>query len=159
MTWLTDFAIIFAIIIIIVLLAVRRRFRLLKLWREVSNKDIVFHKVLLDTVVLYYDNRSLFDGEEYQALFKKMGRYRNKKLRHLLLKERQDLFLLINTLYGDIEDSKDDKYSSLQLKFNELQKLRRVYNTKVLLYNQSISVFPSRFLAIKMKLEIKEYFG
>lgn len=159
MTWVTDFAIIIAIIVIIVLLSIRLRFRLLKMWKEVSNKDIIFHKILLDTVVLYYENRSLFVEDEYQTLFKKLARYRNKKLRHLLLKERQDLFLLINTIYSDIEDSEDEKYSSLQAKFIELQKLRRVYNTKVLLYNQAISVFPTRFLARKMELEIKEYFG
>ncbi|MCK5762475.1 MAG: LemA family protein, partial [Candidatus Izimaplasma sp.] len=41
----------------------------------------------------------------------------------------------------------------------ELQKARRLYNTKVLVYNQTISVFPTRFLAIKMGLQIKEYFG
>ena len=43
--------------------------------------------------------------------------------------------------------------------FEELQKVRRLYNSKILIYNQTISVFPTRFLAIKMNLHIKEYFG
>ena len=85
--------------------------------------------------------------------------YRKKRLRNLLLKERQDLFSYLNTIYDDIEELDDPKLNLIRQKFDDLQKARRLYNTKVLLYNQTISVFPTRFLAIKMNLQIKEYFG
>jgi len=88
-----------------------------------------------------------------------MSRYKKKKVRLLLLQERRDLFAALNHVYLEMEELDDPTLRELILKFKELQKARRVYNSKVLIYNQTISVFPTRFLAIKMELEIKEYFG
>ena len=89
----------------------------------------------------------------------RLGRSRRKKARHLLLKERQELYLYLSDIYNEIEEMETNEFEELKQQFNRLQKARRVYNSKVLIYNQSISVFPTRFLAIKMNLKIKEYFG
>ncbi|MBN2604456.1 MAG: hypothetical protein JXR62_01375 [Bacilli bacterium] len=159
MNLFVDFLIIIVLLIVIGLFIIRSRFRLLKLWKEVSIKEVIFHKLLSDTTNLFFESKELFIGEDYQAIFKKLTKYKKKKLRHLLLKERQDLFQLLNSMYNEIEDLPEEQYIPLKQMFNELQKARRIFNTKVLLYNQTISVFPTRFLAIKLNLQIKEYFG
>jgi len=159
MKLLFDLLIILVVIIAIGLLIIRTRYKLLKLWKEVSVKDVIFHKLLLETTVLYYECRADLENEETQKFIKRLSKYKRKKLRYLLLKERQNLFLILNKIYNEIEEIDDPKYLTLKHKFEELQKARRLYNSKVLLYNQTISVFPTRFLAIKMNLTIKEYFG
>jgi hypothetical protein len=137
----------------------RVRIKLLKLWKEVSVKEVIFHKLLLETTKLIYNERLELKNEENANLFRLISRYKKKKVRYLLLKERQDLFTALNYLINDIEELEDEKYKSLLQKFKELQKARRIYNSKVLVYNQAISVFPTRFLALKMNLKLKEYFG
>ncbi len=154
-----DLMIVLAIIIVLDIFVIRLRSKLLKLWKEVSVKEVLFHNLLLEVTILFYENKNLLHLEENQQAFKKIARYRKKKLRNLLLKERQDLFSYLNEIYDDIEEVDDPTLEIIKKKFNELQKARRLYNTKVLLYNQSISIFPTRFLAIKMNLQLKEYFG
>jgi len=154
-----DLIIIFILIIVFIVLTIRLRYRLLKLWQDVSVKEVVFHKLLLQTTILFYENKAVLQNEDNASLLRKLAKYRKKRLRFLLLKERQDLFLFINTIYNEIEDCKDQKFDILKIKFQDLQKSRRLYNSKVLIYNQTISVFPTRYLAIKMNLQIKEYFG
>jgi hypothetical protein len=122
-------------------------------------KEVIFHKLLLETTKLIYNERLELKNEENANLFRLISRYKKKKVRYLLLKERQDLFTALNYLINDIEELEDEKYKSLLQKFKELQKARRIYNSKVLVYNQAISVFPTRFLALKMNLKLKEYFG
>jgi len=141
------------------LLTIRLRYKLLRLWTDVSAKEVLFHKLLLDCIIIIYENKTIIENEDNLVMIKKLVKHRKKKLRNLLLKERQDLFSYLNSICGDIEDLKDPKYDLIKQKFNDLQKARRLYNTKVLIYNQTISVFPTRFLAIKMDLQIKEYFG
>ncbi len=154
-----DLIIVLAIIIALDIFVIRLRAKLLKLWKEVSVKEVLFHNLLLEVTMLFYENKRLLRPEENQEAFKKIARYRKKKLRNLLLKERQDLFSYLNEIYDDIEEVDDPALEIIKKKFNELQKARRIYNTKVLLYNQTISIFPTRFLAIKMNLQLKEYFG
>lgn len=145
--------------VIIYFLIRRLRINLLKLWKEVSIKEVIFHKLLLQTTILFYSERATLKTEDNGMLFRRMSRYKKKKVRYLLLQERRDLFAALNDLYLEIDEVRNELNKQLIEKFNELQKARRVYNTKVLIYNQTISVFPTRFLAIKMKLKIKEYFG
>jgi len=159
MGWLLDVLIILTIIIILVLLTIRLRFRLLKLWTDVTETEVLFHKLLLDSTIIFYENKLLIQNEDNTAIIKKLSKYRRKKLRSLLLKERQDLFSYLNTIYDDFVEVENPLLDPLKQKFDELQKSRRIYNTKILVYNQTISVFPTRFLAIKMNLQIKEYFG
>ena len=159
MNYIFDLIVVLVIIIAIVLFAIRLRSKLLKLWTDVSAKEVLFHKLLLDTTILFYENKHLLQNDDNLLAIKKISKYRKKKLRNLLLKERQDLFSYLNFIYDDIEESEKPKLVVIDKKFNELQKARRLYNTKVLIYNQTISVFPTRFLAIKMNLQIKEYFG
>jgi len=159
MGWSFDLVIIFSVIIILVIFIMRLRSKLLTLWTNVSVKEVIFHKLLLDTAILFYENKQLIKTDENLLAIKKISKYRNKKLRNLLLRERQDLFSYLNFIFDDIEEIEDPNIDYIKQKFNELQKARRLYNTKVLLYNQTINVFPTRFLAIKMNLQIKEYFG
>lgn len=159
MAWIFDLLIVLSVIIIVVLFFVRLRYKLLNLWTDVSAKEVLFHKILLETTILFYENKLLFQNEDNLYIIKKLSKYRRKRLRNLLLKERQDLFSYLNTVYDDLEEIEDPKLDVVKHKFVELQKARRIYNTKVLVYNQTISVFPTRFLAIKMNLQIKEYFG
>ncbi len=159
MSWSFDLVIIFSVIIILVIFIMRLRSKLLTLWTNVSVKEVIFHKLLLDTAILFYENKQLIKTDENLLAIKKISKYRNKKLRNLLLRERQDLFSYLNFIFDDIEEIEDPNIDYIKQKFNELQKARRLYNTKVLLYNQTINVFPTRFLAIKMNLQIKEYFG
>lgn len=148
-----------AILIVFALVVVRTRQKLLKLWKVVSIKEVIFHKLLFETVLLYTQNKQLFKEYDTGLILKKISKYRRKRLRHLLLKERQDLFLSLNSLFLEIEDRTEDNYLGLKRKFKDLQAARRLYNSKVLIYNQTISVFPTRYLAIKLNLKIKEYFG
>jgi len=76
-----------------------------------------------------------------------------------MLTERQNIFLILNKIFNELEELDDDNLILVKEKFNELQKARRLYNSKVLIYNQRISLFPSRFLAMKMGLHVIEYFG
>ncbi len=159
MNLLIDLLIVLAVIIVLVIFVMRLRYKLLKLWTDVSAKEVLFHKLLLDTTILFHENKDILVNEDNLTILRKLSKYRKKRLRNLLLKERQDLFSYLNAIFDDIEEMEEDNLILIKQKFGELQKARRLYNTKVLLYNQTISLFPTRFLAIKMNLQIKEYFG
>lgn len=135
------------------------RYNLLVLWKEVSVKDVIFHKLLLETTIIFHESSLELESVENKKFLKRLSKYKRKKLRYLMLKERQTLFLILNKICNELEDQKDDRFIPAIEKFEELQKARRLYNSKVLIYNQRISVFPTRFLAMKMGLNIKEYFG
>ena len=102
-----DLMIVLAIIIVLDIFVIRLRSKLLKLWKEVSVKEVLFHNLLLEVTILFYENKNLLHLEENQQAFKKIARYRKKKLRNLLLKERQDLFSYLNEIYDDIEEVDD----------------------------------------------------
>jgi len=159
MNWLTNLLLVIGLIIIFVVLVIRLRRKLLKLWTDVSENEVHFHKLLHETAIMFVDNKALLQNEDNVQMIRKLSKYKKKKLRQLLLKERQDLFSSLNTIIDDVEDEDNEKLTSMKEKFEELQKVRRLYNSKILVYNQTISVFPTRFLAIKMNLQIKEYFG
>jgi hypothetical protein len=133
--------------------------KLLKLWRTVSSKEIVFYRQLEAVTKLFYENRELIRNEENKDQFRYLTRYRKKRIRSLLLSTRQELFKALNLIYDDIEHTEDETLKIVKKKFKDLQKVRRIYNSQVLLYNQTISVFPTRYLALRMNLELKEYFG
>ena len=147
------------LVIIIVIVVIRLRVKLFSLWKEVTYREIIFHRLLSETIIAFYNQKEELRNEENRLQFVRLGRSRKKKARHLLLKERQELFLYLSDIYNEIEEREDDKFNELKHQFNRLQKARRIYNSKVLIYNQTISVFPTRFLAIRMNLKIKEYFG
>lgn len=158
-TFLINIIVILTIVTIFLLIVRKVRRDLLKSWKDVSIKEVIFHKLLLQTTILFYSERVKLKNDDNSILFRRMSRYKKKKVRLLLLQERRDLFAALNHIYLEIEELADPTLKELVSKFKELQKARRVYNSKVLIYNQTISVFPTRFLALKMKLEIKEYFG
>lgn len=147
----------FAILIGLVIL--RLRYSLLALWKEVSIKDVIFHKLLLETTIIFHESEFDLEDTQNKKYLKRLSKYKRKKLRYLMLAERQNIFLILNNIYCEIEDIEDPKLTIAKEKFEELQKARRIYNSKVLIYNQRISLFPSRFLAMKMNLHVIEYFG
>lgn len=147
------------IVLVIVLIFLQSRYKLLKLWKDVSVKEVVFHRLLQETAVVFFQQKTLFDQTEWADVLKKVHRYQKQKVRYLLLQERRDLYAYLNALYRSIEDEEDDKYSVIKKTYHNLQRARRIYNSKVLIYNQSITMFPTRYLAIKLNLRTKEYFG
>lgn len=159
MDLLYDLLLILLVILVIVLVVLNLHKKLLKLWKEVSAKEIIFHRILSESIKLFYENKETLKNEDNRLQFVRLGRSRKKKMRYLLLKERQELYLALSDIYNEIEERVENDLIDLMKQFNKLQKSRRVYNSKVLIYNQSISTFPTRFLAIKMNLKIKEYFG
>ncbi len=147
------------VLILIALIILRMHKKLLRLWKEVSYREIIFHRLLNETIVLFYSKKDELKNDDNRVQFIRLGRSKKKKARYLLLKERQNLFQCLSDIYNEIDELESKEFQFLINKFKELQKARRIYNSKVLLYNQTISVFPTRYLAIKMNLKIKEYFG
>lgn len=135
------------------------RYNLLALWKEVAVKDVIFHKLLLETTIIFRKCSPDIESNENKKYLERLSKYKRKKLRHLMLVERQNIFLMLNKIYNELEDQDDPNLKDIKDKFEELQKARRLYNSKVLIYNQRISLFPSRFLAMKMGLHVIEYFG
>ena len=151
-------------LILIVILGVtiavfRVRKNLLKLWKDVSHKEIVFHRLLSETIKMFYAQKDLLKNEDNRVGFIHLGRSRRKKIRYLLLSERQDLFKHIQDIYAQIEEMDNEELQPLRKQYKKLQQSRRVYNSRVLIYNQQINTFPIKNLAVRMNLKLKEYFG
>jgi len=159
MPWHANLVILAVVALLILFSIYRLRKKLLKSWQDVSGKEIVFYKQLEKVAKLFYENKDLLQTDENKDSMKLITRYRKKRIRTLLLQTRQNLFNALNVAFSEIEEKDDEKYKKLHDAFNELQKVRRIYNSKVLIYNQTISVFPTRYLALRMNLELKEYFG
>ena len=159
MDWYYNVIIVVLICALIALLIARLHKHLLKKWKDVTTKEVIFYNQLGKVTKLIYENRELLETEDNREFIIAISRYRKKNVRTLLLSTRQSLFRSINVLYDEIEELEEDKYDLLIKEFNELQKVRRIFNTNVLIYNQTISVFPTRYLALRMNLELKEYFG
>lgn len=156
---ITNSIIFLLIAIVIGLYFLNLRFKLLKLWKEVAVKDVIFHKLLLETTILFTESITNLESNVNKKYLVRLSKYKRKKLRHLMLVERQNVFRILNEMFNEIEELHDPKLDYIIEKFEELQKARRIYNSKVLIYNQRISLFPSRFLAMKMGLHVIEYFG
>jgi hypothetical protein len=159
MDLLYDIIVVIIILTTGLLLTLNQRKKLLRKWKEVTSKEIVFHRLLRETIQLFYVQKDLLRTEDNRLQFIRLGRSRKKKMRYLLLKERQELYLALSDIYNDIEEDESASAMELKKQFRKLQRARRIYNSKVLVYNQSISIFPTRYLAMKMNLKIKEYFG
>ena len=159
MPWYINVSFIVIIILLVWLGVHRLQKKLLKLWKEVSSKEVIFYKQLEKVTKLFYENREMLKTEDNNEFIRRITRYRKKRIRSLLLSTRQELFKALNILFNEIEERDEAEFKMLHGEFNELQKVRRVYNSRVLIYNQTISVFPTRYLALKMNLELKEYFG
>jgi hypothetical protein len=135
------------------------RKRLLRLWKEVSSKEILFYRQLERTAKLCFSHKDIFMNDDNKECFKVITRYRKKRVRSLLMQTRQNLFQAITAIYTEYEDSEETVMKELITSYDMLQKIRRVYNSRVLVYNQTINIFPTRYLAIRLHLELKEYFG
>ena len=159
MSYIVNFFILLLFAALIGLYFLKLRYSLLALWKQVAIKDVIFHKLLLQTTVLITECNPNLESNENRKYLKRLSKYKRKKLRYLMLAERQNIFLILNKIYNELEELEDVNLVVVKEKFLELQKARRLYNSKVLIYNQRISLFPSRFLAMKMGLHVIEYFG
>ena len=159
MSYLINFVILLLFAALLRLYFLKLRYNLLALWKELAVKDVIFHKLLLETTVLISECNPNLESNENRNYLKRLSKYKRKKLRYLMLAERQNIFLILNKIYNELEELEDVNLNVVKEKFLELQKARRLYNSKVLIYNQRISLFPSRFLAMKMGLHVIEYFG
>jgi len=159
MPWYVNLIIVILVCLLIAVGVTRLYRKLLRLWKEVTEKEVIFYKQLETVTALFYANRELLKTEENNDFVKIVTRYRKKRLRSILLSTRQKLFNAINVIYDEIEELELPELEELKREYDVLQKVRRVYNTQVLIYNQTISVFPTRYLALRMNLELKEYFG
>lgn len=160
MEWYYDVLIGLVAIALIVWVSIyRMQKKLLLLWKEVSSKEVSFYRKLENVLKHFLENKELLTTADNIDFMKKISRYRKKRVRALLLNTRQTLFNAINVIYDEIEDDDSETYKELKKEFVDLQKSRRIYNSRVLIYNQTISVFPTRYLALRMNLELKEYFG
>lgn len=159
MPWYINLLIIILVCALIAFSIYRLHRGLLKLWKDVSSKEVIFYRTLENVAILFYENREILRTDENKEFCTIITRYRKKRVRSLLLSTRQKVFNAINVIYAEMEELELDELNLLKREFNELQKVRRVYNSAVLIYNQTISVFPTRYLALKMDLELKEYFG
>ncbi|MCF7925580.1 MAG: LemA family protein [Candidatus Izimaplasma sp.] len=148
-----------AILIIIIIIGFIIRRRLLNLWMDVSEFEVQFYRQIERTMEVYLTHQNLFDDSETKTSFKLLKKYRRYKVRKLFLRQRQDIYSALRNLYSFVEDHDDMAFKPLKSAFRSLQKTRRIYNSKVLLYNQRINIFPTHYLAIKLELEAKEYFG
>ena len=159
MIWYINLIIVLLICALVAFGVFRLHQKLLGLWKEVTEKEVIFYKQLEKVTSLFYLKREILKTEENNDFVKIVTRYRKKRLRTILLSTRQKLFNAINVIYDEIEEQELPELNELKMEYDLLQKVRRVYNTQVLIYNQTISVFPTRYLALKMNLELKEYFG
>lgn len=150
-------AIILVIIIAFIIFTVHKR--LLTLWKEVTSKEILFYRQLERTAKLFFSHKELLSNDDNKECFKSITRYRKKRVRSLLLQTRQNLFQSITAIYTELDDRQEEEIKDLIKSYDTLQKQRRIYNSRVLVYNQTINIFPTRYLAIRMHLETKEYFG
>jgi len=154
-----DLIILAVIVIIIAIWIYTLRKRLLKLWTEVTQHEVKFYRQLEKVVRLFATELERLTTDDNKECSRTIRRYRKKRIRSLLLAIRQDLYNSITLLYDDIEEHDDPSLNILKEEYEKLQKVRRIYNSRVLIFNQTISVFPTRYLALRMNLELKEYFG
>ena len=68
MDYLTNVLIILVIILALVVFTIRLRKKLLNLWTDVSAKEVLFHKLLLDTTIMFYENKLLLQNNISQYL-------------------------------------------------------------------------------------------
>jgi len=159
MKWLIDLIVIIVIILALVIWIIALRKRLLSLWQEVTGHEVAFYRQLEKVIRLFYEHLAELTTEDNIEFVRTLKRYRKKKIRSLLLSKRQDLYNSITLIFDEVEESELTSYNIIEEEYDQLQKIRRIYNSRVLIYNQTISVFPTRYLALRMNLEIKEYFG
>ncbi|MEC9484574.1 MAG: hypothetical protein UMR38_01700 [Candidatus Izemoplasma sp.] len=154
-----DWIFLVSLIVIVIIVIYTIRLRLLNLWRQVTELEVQFYRQIEHTLTVYLTHKTFFDVPEANVPLKILQKYRKDKIRKLFLHQRQDIFSALRNLYSIIEWQEDPDLKPLKKAFRSLQKTRRTYNSKVLLYNQTINIFPTRYLAIKLELEVKEYFG
>ena len=159
MTWYYDLIILVVLCIIIAIIIGRTHKRLLRMWKEVSSKEIVFYRQLEKVVKLFYEYKEILRTEENEEFIRLITRYRKKRIRSLLLGTRQEIYTALTIIYDVTLEQDHTSFPLLKKEYKQMQIVRRVYNSQVLIYNQTISVFPTRYLALRMNLELKEYFG
>lgn len=154
-----DLLIVLIIVVIIAVWIYTLRKKLLRLWTEVTQHEVKFHRQLEKVLRLFHSELTELKTDDNLQCVRMVNRYRKKRIRSLLLSTRQELYKSIVILFDELETKTEPQFIVLKEEYEHLQKIRRIYNSRVLIYNQTISVFPTRYLALRMNLELKEYFG
>lgn len=148
-----------SLLLLIVVLIFFTQKRLLSLWKEVSSTEIKFYRQLEKTMKVLLLTKQLYKTSENEGYYKTLSRYKSKRVRSLLLQSRRELFNIIQVLHTELNEQSNSDILAFNKEYEALQKARRIYNSRVLSYNQTINLFPTKYLAIKMNLKTKEYFG
>jgi hypothetical protein len=148
-----------SLLLLIVVLIFFTQKRLLSLWKEVSSTEIKFYRQLEKTMKVLLLTKQQYKTSENEGYYKTLSRYKSKRVRSLLLQSRRELFNIIQVLHTELNEQSNSDILAFNKEYEALQKARRIYNSRVLSYNQTINLFPTKYLAIKMNLKTKEYFG
>lgn len=146
------------IIVITLIIFLIMHKRLLSLWKEVSITEVSFYRQLDKTRKEILKLKQTYETPNNREQFIILKQNKSKRVRSLLLQTRQDIYESTVIIYTDLEEQGIIN-DTLKQMFEKLQSTRRIFNSRVLLYNQTINIFPTRYLAVKMHLKTKEYFG
>ncbi|MFP4478454.1 MAG: hypothetical protein ACLFPM_03350 [Candidatus Izemoplasmatales bacterium] len=109
-----------------------------KAYRVQSRFDIELRK-LLNIIRNFHEIESL-------------EKYRNLVIKKLSHDEKQEILLTLEEAYQEI-DIEDEENAYIVETYNRLQEVRRDRDSKVIVYNDKLSIFPFNIYAKIMKLE------
>ncbi|MGM0435554.1 MAG: LemA family protein [Bacillota bacterium] len=156
--WL-DSILILVLVFLIVLSILVMRNRLLKLWHTVSRLEVSFHSTFEQCIATFIKYEGALEPYDPGHFLSRLKSAEDKHLRNLDLDEKQSLHRAVQTLIVAVDESDVSVYTTLRDSFDALQHARLKYNSAVLHYNHLIRAFPIRFLANRIGLSPKDYFG
>jgi len=156
--WL-DSILILVLAFLIVLSILFLRKRLLKLWHTVSRLEVAFHAAFEHCISTFIKYESALAPYDPGRFLNRLKTAEDKHLRNMALDEKQSLHRAVQTLIVAVDESDVSVYTTLKESFDALQHARLKYNSAVLHYNHLIRAFPIRFLAKRIGLSQKDYFG
>ncbi len=160
MGWYTFVLVAASIITIVVsIFILKTRSVVLKLWNQTSKLEIQFYRKLVETIQIYIAHEDILIQFADSKTIERVKACEHTDLRKANLTQRQDIFKALQTLYVKTDMGNHPAKLTLCQSFEMLQKNRLEFNSKVLYYNQIISGFPVSYLAKKMGLKEKQYFG
>jgi len=143
-----EFSILFLVIIIVIVLATILITRKLKivykdLYRHQSKFDIELRKSsnLISKVVEIPD----------------FNRYDNVVIKDLSFSEKKELLDLVMNAYQSIDQTDENNRYVIET-YDNLHEMRRILDSKILSYNQIISIFPFYIYAKILKMKKRPYY-
>jgi len=140
------FEILLAVIVFLLLIAIGSFFVIRNLVYDVKKTNKIrgrFHIEIRKIVNLIFN---VHQSEKLEPFSKVVI----KKLPH---EEKKNLLKVIEEVYNDLEDLESDDNKYIVETYDNLQKLRRERDARLLVYNQKLTIFPFSFYARIMKLK------